>query len=140
MNSGMGKKGHIVVTVKDLEKSYSWYSEVLGFLGFKTVYRDEKQIYFGAESFSMYVAIFQGNKEFDEDTFNRYRIGLHHIALAVEDKKTVDMFYEFLVEKKVTVTEMPKHYPEYDDEIYYAVFFNDPNGLRLEVFYEKNQD
>ncbi len=69
-----------------------------------------------------------------------------HFVLTVKDlkksskwyKETVDEFYDFLKKKKVVVTEKPQHFPDYGDELYYAVFFKDPDGLRLELFFEIN--
>ncbi|HLC69584.1 MAG TPA: VOC family protein [Patescibacteria group bacterium] len=131
-------KGHIVLTVKDLVKSKTWYKKVFSFFNFELAFEDEEKMYFGIDSFPLYLAIFQGHKEFSNDTFNRYRIGLHHLAISTDSKEKVDRFYKHLLENKVIVTEPPQNYPDYGDEIYYAVFFTDPDGLRLEVFFEKN--
>ena len=129
--------GHIVLTVKDLKKSSEWYKEILGWLDYKPVFEDERNVYFGNKNAPGYIAIFQGHKEFENDTFNRYRLGFHHLAIRVKEQKIVDEFFKFLKTKNVEVTEEPTNYPEYGDEIYYAVFFSDPDGLRLEIFYEK---
>ncbi|MBU0470386.1 MAG: VOC family protein [Nanoarchaeota archaeon] len=129
--------GHFVLTVKDLKKSSQWYKEILGWLDYQVVFEDERNVYFGNKDVPGHIAIFQGHKEFEKDTFNRYRVGFHHLALKVKNKETVDEFYRFLKLKKVKITEEPKNYPEYGDEMYYAIFFSDPDGLRLEIFYEK---
>ena len=129
--------GHFVLTVKNLKKSSKWYKEVLGWLGYKIAFEDKRNVYFGNDEIPGYLAIFQGKKEFSKDEFNRYRVGFHHLALMVKSKEIVDEFYEFLKSKKVNIVEPPQHIPDYGDELYYAVFFNDPDDLRLEVFYEK---
>ena len=125
--------GHFVLTVKNLKESSKWYKEILGWLGYSVSFEDDRNIYFGNKEVPGYIAIFQGH-----DEFNRYRIGFHHLALRVKNQRTIDEFYEFLKSKKVTISEKPKNYPDYGDEIYYAIFFNDPDGLRLEIFYEKS--
>jgi len=132
------QKGHIVLTVKDLERSKGWYKNVFNFFNFKLAFEDEEKMYFSIDNFSLHLAVFQGHKEFVNDVFNRYRIGLHHLAIATDSKEKVDHFYKHLLKNKVTITEPPQHYPDYGDELYYAVFFNDPDGLRLEVFFEKH--
>lgn len=131
------QKGHLVLTVKDLEKAKKWYAGVFQPLSFKIAYEDEEKMYFEVGNFPLYLAVFQGHDEFDHDTFNRYRIGFHHLGISVASKETVDEFYNHLIRQNVTITEPPQHYPEYGDELYYAVFFNDPDGLRLEVFFEE---
>lgn len=130
--------GHFVLTVKNLKTSSLWYKDILGWLGFSVAFEDERNVYFKNKDFTEYIAIFQGHDEFVDDKCNRYRVGFHHLALRANKKETIDEFYEFLKKRKVVVTEKPQHFPDYGDELYYAVFFNDPDGLRLELFFEIN--
>lgn len=129
-------KGHFVLTVKDLKISTPWYKDVLGQLGFRVSYEDDTNVYFFHDYFGFHIAIFQGHSEFQGDTFNRYRVGFHHLALALWNKEEVDKMYEFLQSKNIACDEPPRHYPDYGDDLYYALFFHDPDGLRLEVFYQ----
>lgn len=107
-------------------------------MGFSVAFEDERNVYFKSKDLTEHIAIFQSHKEFAKDKFDRYRVGFHHLAFRADKKETVDEFYEFLKKKKVVITEKPQHYPDYGDELYYAVFFNDPDGLRLELFFEIN--
>jgi len=52
----------------------------------------------------------------------------------------VDELYEFLKKEKITVVDPPADYPDYG-EGYYAVYFLDPDGMKLEgmFFLEKRQ-
>lgn len=139
MTKKIGKKSHIVMTVKDLKKSKEWYDNVFSFFGFKHAYADDTNIYYKSDVLPFYLAIFQGHEEYQNDNFDRYRVGLHHIGIAVDSKEKVDNFYKHLVKNNIVVTEKPQHYPDYGDDLYYAVFFNDPDGLRLEIFHEENE-
>lgn len=132
------KRSHFVLTVKNLKKSKVWYDQVLGFLSFTSAYADKQNVYYQSKNFPYLLAIFQGRKEFFNDKFNRYRVGFHHLGMGVGQKKIVDDLYQLLRKMKVKVDEMPRHYPDYGDKLYYAIFFHDPDGLRLEVFYQKN--
>ena len=69
--------------------------------------------------------------------FHRRRVGLNHFAFRAESKVDVDRFYkEFLLPRNVTVLyNGPKEYPEYSPE-YYAVYFEDPDRLKLEYVYD----
>jgi hypothetical protein len=49
----------------------------------------------------------------------------------VADEAAVDRAAEGLREAGMHATE-PRYYPEYDPD-YYATFFSDPDGVRLEV-------
>jgi hypothetical protein len=44
----------------------------------------------------------------------------------------VDQFHGFLRSERITVLDAPAEYPQYGKG-YYAVFFADPDGLKLEV-------
>ena len=53
--------------------------------------------------------------------------------------ESFDDFYKFLSKREdVDIEAKPRHYPDYGDKLYYALFFHDPDGLRLEVFYEEH--
>ena len=63
---------------------------------------------------------------------NRFRVGLHHLALKTRHKADVDRFHDFLLAEGITVLDPPADYPEYGPH-YYAVFFADPDGIKLEL-------
>ena len=64
--------------------------------------------------------------------FDRYRVGLHHLALRAARRQDVDGFHAWLVGEGLPVLDPPAEYPQYG-EGYYAVFFADPDGLKLEL-------
>lgn len=62
---------------------------------------------------------------------HKYRIGevgLHHYAFQLRSRKDVDDLQDYLKNKGVTIVDPADEY--YED--YYAVFFLDPDGLKLE--------
>jgi hypothetical protein len=58
----------------------------------------------------------------------------NRIAFCAPDRKTVDRVAVLLRSVSATITSGPKQYPEYSDT-YYAVYFDDHCGKRLEVVY-----
>jgi catechol 2,3-dioxygenase-like lactoylglutathione lyase family enzyme len=50
-----------------------------------------------------------------------------HLALEVEDKATVDAWYEWLVSNRIEVVGPVDH------KIIYSIYFHEPGGLRLEI-------
>lgn len=69
---------------------------------------------------------------------DRYAPGTHHMAFHAESREAVDAIYAALRDAGGTVLDPPKDYggqPAYGDS-YYAVFFADPDGAKLEVVYE----
>ncbi len=58
--------------------------------------------------------------------------GLHHLCLKAETPELVDTIHGRLVEEKAHIFAAPQYYPQYTPD-YYAVFFADPDGIKLEV-------
>lgn len=69
---------------------------------------------------------------------DRYAPGLHHMAFHAESRAAVDAVHAAVVAAGGTVLDPPADHsgdPHYS-EGYYAAFFADPDGLKLEVVYE----
>jgi hypothetical protein len=67
----------------------------------------------------------------EEGKKHKYRkgaIGFHHYAFRLRSRKDVDDLETFLKERSITIVDPAGEY--YDD--YYAVFFLDPDGMKLE--------
>ena len=117
---------HVDLTVNDLARSIPFYEKVLGALGFRRVPHATYVVWANA-----HLAI--GLRPAERDAaFDRYRVGLHHLALRVRSRDEVDRFHDLLVREGITVLDPPAEYPEYGPR-YYAVFFADPDGMKLEV-------
>lgn len=70
--------------------------------------------------------------------YDRYRPGPHHIAFHAESRAKVDAVYAAMVDAGAEVLDAPRDYsddPAYTPG-YYAAFFADPDGVKLEVVYE----
>jgi catechol 2,3-dioxygenase-like lactoylglutathione lyase family enzyme len=64
---------------------------------------------------------------------DRYSAGLHHLAWSATSRGDVDALYERLKAFGATILDPPADYPQYNKgQGYYAVFFADPDGLKLE--------
>jgi catechol 2,3-dioxygenase-like lactoylglutathione lyase family enzyme len=67
--------------------------------------------------------------------YDRYEPGPHHLAFHAASREAVDRVHRAMVEAGATVLDPPADYggqPGYA-EGYYAAFFADPDGLKLEV-------
>jgi glyoxylase I family protein len=65
---------------------------------------------------------------------DRYSPGIHHLAWQADSREDVVRLHELLLEIGATVLDAPAEYPAYGDG-YYAVFFTDPDGIKLEFVY-----
>jgi catechol 2,3-dioxygenase-like lactoylglutathione lyase family enzyme len=120
---------HLVLRVGDFAKSKRFYDSVLGFLGFTLRYdfADAAGWSNGKTLFWIGPADARGRKR-------RYRvgdIGFHHYAFELARRRDVDELGAFLKKKRAVVVDPPADYPAYG-EGYYAVYFLDPDGMKLE--------
>jgi catechol 2,3-dioxygenase-like lactoylglutathione lyase family enzyme len=70
-----------------------------------------------------------------ERRYDRYEPGPHHLAFHADSPATVDRVHEALLAAGGEVLDPPTDYSGHAaySEGYYAVFFADPDGLKLEV-------
>ncbi len=120
---------HLVIRVKDFNRSRSFYDTVLGCLGFKRKYDFDKTA--GWSNGKTLFWIGEADAEGKKHPHRIGNIGFHHYAFELSRRKDVDDLYEVLKQNKVKVVDPPADYPDYG-EGYYAVFFLDPDGLKLE--------
>ena len=123
---------HIDLTISDLQRSRAFYEKIFGALGFKRV---SPQMSGGTVWTNGYISL--GLRvvapEEKEVAFNRYRVGLHHLALKAKSRADVDEFYQLLLREGVPILEgPPAEYPQYGPN-YYAVFFADLDGMKFEL-------
>ncbi|MBM3545197.1 MAG: VOC family protein [Alphaproteobacteria bacterium] len=117
---------HLVIRVSDYEKSKAFYGRLFAFLGFKVL--DE---YADAIGWTNGKTRFWIGPTDAEGLRRRYRlgdIGFHHYAFELRSRKDVDALQTFLERQGAIIVDPADEY--YDD--YYAVFFLDPDGLKLE--------
>lgn len=130
-----GAVHHIDLNVSDLEASRRVYALVLEFLGYEQV-RDsggyEWDLKEPGDGRGASIGLRACDPAEASHRHRRYAPGLHHLAWRAESREDVDRLHALLVEHHVTVLDAPAHYPEYSGD-YYAVFFEDPDGMKLEL-------
>jgi catechol 2,3-dioxygenase-like lactoylglutathione lyase family enzyme len=125
-----GQMHHLDLTVADLKRSKPFYDLVLGFLGYRCI-KDEDRIAVFDLTLPDGVCGIAIRAAERPRAHDRYTIGLHHFAWSADDRQDVDRLHERLVAAGVTILDAPAEYPQYGTG-YYAVFFADPDGLKLE--------
>lgn len=117
---------HLVIRVSDFKKSKAFYQKLFTFLGFDILgdYEDTIGWTNGQTRFWIGQADAEGRKR----PYRIGDIGFHHYAFELRSRADVDELQAFLRREGVEIVDPAGEY--YED--YYAVFFLDPDGLKLE--------
>lgn len=132
---------HVAITVKNWKESKAFYTNLLGMLGYEfkadiPIKEDDPESYFGGAMFGnddigTWVNIWQMHPKAQSEHY-RLNVGLNHLAFHADSRALVNSIGEFVSKQKnCELIEPPKEYP-YGKE-YYAVFFKELNGIKLEV-------
>ena len=125
---------HLDLTVVDPERSRPFYEAVLGFIGYRLADADGRGYDFdlvGPEGVVGSIGIVRAEGDGRLIRHDRHAPGLHHLALNADSRGDVDRLHGFLLDLGATILDAPAEYPQYGPG-YYAVFFADPAGLKLE--------
>jgi glyoxylase I family protein len=122
---------HIDLVVSSIEGSLPFYRELLRPLGWHRLgevegERGEAISYLTGPGTSIGLREAQAPGQFD-----RYRVGLHHLAFEVGSRAVVNERHAWLVSRGTEIESPPQEYTYLPG--YYAVFFYDPDGIKLEL-------
>ena len=127
--------GHVDLVCRDLERSLAFYRAVLGPLGL-----EEPVLFPGERGEQIHYLRFPGagsgslglRQALEEQRFELYAPGLHHVAFAVETRADVDAAHAAAAAWGAEILHAPRVFPQYHPD-FYATFFLDPDGFRIEV-------
>ena len=133
---------HLDLVVTDLERSLRFYVELLRPLGYVRTAeiegeRGERVVYVGRPSGFGSVSVRERQSDAHEVPYDRYGIGVHHIAFSAWRREIVDDRAEWLRANGHTIESGPQEYGYTPG--YYAVFFYDPDGIKLEILHRPQE-
>jgi glyoxylase I family protein len=124
---------HVDLVVSSIERSLPFYRDLLAPLGFHRIGEVE-----GEQGETIWYLSGPGSeiglreaRTPSEGPYDRYRVGLHHLALEVASRAAVDERAEWLRAQGAEIESGPEEYAYMPG--YYAVFFYDPDGIKLEL-------
>ena len=130
---------HLDLNVSDLERSARFYDSILTQIGFRrtnlSAPGDPPGFDWAAPSDTdrpLTIGIYSAKNP--GHVHDRHAPGLHHLALSANSRDDVDRLYRVLLEIHAEILDAPREYPKYEPG-YYAVFFLDPDGLKLEYVF-----
>ena len=128
---------HIDLVVSSIERSLPFYRELLAPLGYHRIQemvgeRGETIWYLSGAVVAIGLREAQS-----EGAHDRYSVGVHHVAFEAWSRATVDDRAEWLRERGAEIESGPEEYGYQPG--YYAVFFYDPDGIKLEIVHIPDQ-
>jgi glyoxylase I family protein len=130
----LGAINHIALTVSNLKRSEAFYNTLLGFLSYEQGEKTEHLILWA--SFNGVITISLANPRSLNKNHDRYSPGLHHLAFSADSREEVDRLYQNLMECRVKILDPPAEYDYLPG--YYAFYFLDPDGIKLELTHTPN--
>ena len=125
-----GGVNHVFLTVNDLARSRKFYSALMPRIGYPDLHDFGTVSGWAGAGGSFWLK--QADKRYAEDTFSKDRVGLCEVAFGAQSRAQIDMLAKDIEGFGGLILNAPKEYPEYVKG-YYAVFFTDPDGIKLEV-------
>lgn len=117
---------HLVVSVSNFAASKTFYSGLFEFLGFEVM--DEMSGAMGWSNGNTRFWIYQADSRGKSHPYRKGDVGFHHYAWSLNGRKDVDELQAWLEQHGAEIVDPAGEY--YED--YYAVFFLDPDGMKLE--------
>lgn len=127
----MTKLSHIDINVSDYAKSIRFYDMILIPLGWKRLVCQKSHTTYSDGQ--MKICLCPTEEKYISSGFHRKRTGINHLAFYAQSKPEVDDFYKNILLKN-NMSCLYEQKPSGDDD-YYAVFFEDPDRIKLEVVY-----
>jgi catechol 2,3-dioxygenase-like lactoylglutathione lyase family enzyme len=116
-----------VSNLKQTEEFWAWFLEELGYTPYQKW--DRGQSWKFGETYLVFV---QTEDRYMDVPYHRCRTGLNHLAFHAESRSQVDEMTEALKEKGLNILYKDKH-PFAGGKNYYAVFFEDPDRIKVEL-------
>ncbi len=120
---------HTFITASDFEAGVAFYRRVLPFLGMEIV-AGTPDTFYGVGGRTGF-GIRRPAPEHVGAKYEQFRIGLHHQCWRARSREDVDEVHAFLVSIGAKIVHPRQQEPWAPG--YYAVLFEDPDGVRLEV-------
>ena len=133
------KLSHVDLVVTSIERSLRFYRGLLEPIGWRglreiTGERGERISYLSAPgSGGAAIGLRQKQSDAHPLPYDRYAVGIHHVCIDVPSRDVVDERAQWLAERGTFVESAPREY-DYTPG-YYAVFFLDPDGIKLELLH-----
>ena len=121
---------HVEIYVSDLARSRIFYEYLLPQFGYE-LYQDWAQG-FSMKKAEQYIVFVQTPTAFLDAGYHRCRTGLNHLAFYGGNREEIDQLRKDLLARGVTLL-YDDRYPFAGGPDHYALYCEDPDGIKIEV-------
>jgi len=130
--------GHLGINVPDLPAAKCYYDALMPLVGFAPYFHsDDEFAYQPADNKPGTYLFFYPSGQPGE--YSTESTGLQHLAFIVLRRSLVHAVHQHVVRAGGTVIHLPQNFPQYPGH-YYATFWYDPFGLKLEAVCHHDRD
>lgn len=126
---------HVELNVSDLKQSIDFWGWLLEELGYRPFQEWESGRSWKIDN--TYLVFVQTEARFLDASYHRSRVGLNHLAFHAESRQHVDSLTETLKSKGIPILYEDRH-PFAGGKNHYAVFFEDPDRMKVEIVATKD--
>ena len=121
---------HIEIYVSNLDKTKEFYSWILSILGFELFQEWKDGFFYKKDEF--YIVFVQTKEKYLNNGYHRCNIGLNHLAFRCPTKNKIDQIRKNLIQNNIVLLYDDK-YPYAGGVEHYAVYFEDPDRIKVEI-------
>ena len=126
---------HVDLVVSDLDRSLAFYRGLLGWTESGEIVGEQGEpvtyIWPRERPSAGSLGLRASRSDADTVPYDRYAVGIHHLAFGAESREEVDERFAWLRTNGAEIESEPREYDYMP--VYYAVFFYDPDGIKLEL-------
>lgn len=132
-----GTVSHIEIYVSDLARSLDFWGWFLTYLGYELYQEWTEGSSWIKEG--TYIVLVQTAEKYLPYPYHRCHTGLNHLAFYADTKEEIDGLTAELKRRGITIL-YPERYPRAGGADNYAVFFEDPDRIKLEFVLKKDTE
>lgn len=125
---------HVEINVTDYAKSISFYETILTPLNWKKLVSQKSHTTFSDGALKLVICPVED--KFRNSSFHRKQVGLNHLAFYANSKEQVDFMYSKILLKN-NIECLYEGTPK-GDSSYYAIYFEDPDRIKIEIVHAPN--
>ena len=131
--------GHVGVNVPDLARARTYYAAIMSLVGFEVFLDAADQVAYRPVDAKPGTYLFLYPAADGQAGFSETRPGLQHLAFMVPRRRDVRHIHRTVTEMGGAVLHAPRDFAEYPQP-YFATFWRDPWGLKLEAVCHHDRD